>query len=415
MRQPYEIALAARYLSSSNRNGFISLISVASMAGVGLAVAVLIIVLSVMNGFESELQRRILGVVSHASVLGIDGPLQNWEDLREQALGRNDISAAAPFVEGQGMLVAGELIAGINVRGIDIALESQVSSIEDLLRTGDLEVLYSGNYRILIGSSLADSLNVGMGDPVVLLIAQATVTPAGILPRMRTFTVGGIFEAGIYEYDRGLAFINMEDAAKLFRTEGRATGLRLAVKDIYFASQVVREFAVESGGNVYVTDWTRQYSNFFRSIQLTKNIMFVLLSLVILVATFNIVSTLVMVVRDKRGDVAILRSMGVKSLSVMTIFASQGAFIGLVGTGLGLALGLLVAGQIEILVSVMEGWFGIDLLSAEVYLISDLPTQIRIKEVAGICLIAFILAVLATVYPAITAAQQRPSEVLRYE
>jgi len=415
MKQPYEIALAARYLHSSNRNSFISLISVVSIAGVGLAVAVLIIVLSVMNGFESELQRRILGVVSHASVFGIDEPLQDWEDLREKAIVRNDISAAAPFVEGQGMLVAGESIAGINVRGIDIALESQVSSIESLLRVGDLEVLRSGSYRILIGSNLADSLNVGIGDPVVLLIAQATVTPVGVLPRMRTFTVGDIFEAGIYEYDRGLAFIGMEDATKLFRTGGKATGLRLAVKDIYFASQVVREFAVETGGNVYVTDWTRQYSNFFRSIQLTKNIMFVLLSLVILVATFNIISTLVMVVRDKRNDVAILRSMGAKSLSVMMVFASQGAFIGLVGAGLGLVLGLFVTSQVEALVSVMESWFGIDLLSAEVYLISDLPTQIRAKEVAGICLIAFTLAVLATIYPAITAARQRPSEVLRYE
>ena len=415
MKQPYEISIAARYLRSGSRNGFISFISMVSMIGVGLAVAVLIVVLSVMNGFESELQRRILGVVSHASVIGYEGALEDWVSLREQALNRPDVLAAAPFVEGQGMLVAGDLVAGVGVRGIEIGLEPQVSSIEDLLLRGGLDALNDGNYQILIGSSLAEALNVEIGASVVLLIAQASVTPAGVMPRMRTFTVGGIFEAGIYEYDRGLVFVSMEDAAKLFRTDGRATGLRLAVEDIYLAGQTAREFAVELGGNVYITDWSQQHRNFFRSIQLTKNIMFVLLSLVILVAAFNIVSTLVMVVKDKRGDVAILRSMGARSLSIMTVFVSQGAFIGLVGTGLGLALGLLVASQIETLVSVLQNWFGIDLLSAEVYLISDLPIQIRIREVAQICLTAFVLAILATVYPAISAVRQRPAEVLRYE
>jgi lipoprotein-releasing system permease protein len=409
------LSIALRYLRARSHDSFISFISLVSMLGVGLAVAVLIVVLSVMNGFESELRQRVLSVVSHATVTGYGGPVEDWEALRRHALARDDVAAVAPFVEGQGMIVGGQSSAGVRVRGIDPMLEPEVSRIGELLESGGLDELAAGAYGMLIGASLARELGVTEGDRLVLVIAQGTVTPAGLIPRMRTFTVSGIFTAGMYEYDRGLVFVNMQDAAALFRTGGKASGVRLVVTDIYAAGQTARELALELGGGFYVSDWTRQHVNFFRSIQLTKTIMFVLLSMVIAVAAFNIVSTLVMVVRDKRGDIAILRSFGASPRHVLAIFGSQGTLIGLVGAALGVALGALVASQLETLVSLLERGFGIDLLSEEVYFISDLPTQVRVAEVMQIGLIALGLAVVATLYPALSASREAPAEALRHE
>jgi lipoprotein-releasing system permease protein len=419
MRQPYALFIAFRYLRARSAHGFISFISTVSMIGIALAVAVLIVVLSVMNGFEHELQQRILGMVSDASIGGYDGPLEDWAALRERAEQRPGISAAAPFVEGQGMAVAGEALAGVTVRGVEPALESDVSNIEEVLQQGRLDALMPGSYSALVGSSLADVLGIGVGDELVLVLAQGRVTPAGLVPRVRSFTVAGIFEAGMYEYDRGLVFVNFDDASRLFGTGGRATGLRLNVANFYAANRVATELATElaneRGSNFYVDDWTRQHSTYFRSIQLQKSIMFVILSLVIAVAAFNIVSTLMMVVRDKRGDIAILRSFGAAPRAIMTVFASQGTLIGVIGTLLGVLLALLVTSQLGNLVSVLESWFDIDLLSADVYFLSDLPTQLRVLEISEICLMAFILAVAATFYPALSAARQPPAEALRYE
>ena len=385
------------------------------MVGIGLAVAVLIVVLSVMNGFEYELQQRILGMVSDAAITGLDGPLDDWSAVRDRALAREDVVAAAPFVEGQGVIVAGEATAGVGVRGVEPRLEPEVSALADVLREGSVDALEAGSFTMLIGSMLADDLDIGVGDTVVLLLAQGRVTPAGIFPRMRSFTVAGVFEAGMYEYDRGLTFVNLDDAARLFATDGQASGVRLAVSDIYSAGRTATELALDLGGGFYVTDWTRQHVNFFRSIQLTKTIMFVILSLVIGVAAFNIVSTLVMVVRDKRGDIAILRSYGTSPLGILTIFANQGTLIGLLGTLFGVGLGLLVVSQLEAAVAAFEAWFNLDLLSGEVYFISDLPAQARSGEVAQIALLALLLAVAATVYPAFSAARQAPAEALRHE
>ncbi len=415
MRQPYELSIALRYLRARSRNGFISFISLVSMLGIGLAVAVLSVVLSVVNGFENELQQRLLGMVSHAAVTGIEEPLEDWEALREAALARPDVTAVAPFVEGQGLIVFGDTPAGVNVRGIDPTLEQQVSQLGELLRVGDLDALQDGSYRVIVGSSLAAELGLGVGDSLVLIIAQGRVTPAGVVPRMRSFEVAGIFEAGMYEFDRGLVYVSLADAARLFRTDGRPTGLRLSVTDIYMARRVSEEVAISFGGGFYIDDWMRQHGNFFRSIQITKSIMFAIFSMVIAVAVFNIVSTLTMVVRDKRGDIAILQSFGASVRSIITMFAAQGALIGVIGTAFGLLLGIFISSLLGRIVAFVETSLGLDLLAGEIYLITDLPTQIRYAEVAQIGLLAISLSILATLYPAVSASRQPPAEALRYE
>jgi lipoprotein-releasing system permease protein len=419
MRQPYQLSIAIRYLRTSRSQSFISFISAVSMVGIGLAVAVLIVVLSVMNGFEHELQQRILGMVSDATISGYEEPLDDWRAMRARALEQPDIKAAAPFVEGQALAVAGEQLGGVTVRGVDPELEREVSNIGAITREGDIGSLVGGSYKIVIGKSLATALGVGLGDQVVLVLAEASVTPAGLLPRVRAFTVAGVFEAGMYEYDRGFVFVSFDDAARLFHTGGRATGLRLDVADLYAAREVAQRtakmFARELDKTFYVDDWTGQHYTYFRSIQLQKSILFVILSLVIAVAAFNIVSTLMMVVRDKRGDIAILRSFGTTPRSVLAIFASQGTFIGLLGTLLGIALALLFTWQLGNIVALLQGLLGVQLMSADVYFLSDLPTQLRPFEIAEIAALALGLAVLATIYPAFSAARQPPAEALRYE
>lgn len=415
MRQPYEISMAMRYLRVRGKNAFISFISLVSMVGIGLAVAVLIVVLSVMNGFEHELRQRILNIVSHATISGVEAPLEDWRSMRDSVLASPEVTGAAPYVDGQGLLMAEEALAGVQVRGIDPALETGVSVIATLLGQGSLEDLQPGAYRTLIGTALAAELDVGVGDSVVLVLAQGTVTPVGLTPRTRLLHVAGTFEAGMFEYDRGLIYVHLEDAARLFRTGGGATGLRLAVADIFRAGSVAAQLARALGGGFYIGDWSRQHVNFFRSIQLTKSIMFVIFSLVIAVAVFNILSTLVMVVRDKRSDIAILQSFGASSRSITTLFATQGTMIGVIGTAFGVALGILVASQLGVMVGLLESVLGIDLLSEEVYFISDLPTDIRPVEVIQIAVLAVLLAISATLYPAFSASRQPPVEALRHE
>lgn len=415
MKQPYEISIALRYLRVRGKNGFISFISLVSMVGIGLAVAVLIVVLSVMNGFEHELRQRILSIVSHATISGVEAPLEDWRSMRDSVLASPEVIGAAPYVDGQGLLMAQEMLAGVQVRGIDPMLEPDVSVIATLLGQGSLEDLQPGAYRALIGAALAGELDVGVGDSVVLVLAQGTVTPVGLTPRTRLLHIAGTFEAGMFEYDRGLIYVHLEDAARLFRTGGEATGLRLAVTDIFRAGSVAAQLARVLGGGFYVGDWSRQHVNFFRSIQLTKSIMFVIFSLVIAVAVFNILSTLVMVVRDKRSDIAILRSFGASPRSITALFATQGTLIGVIGTAFGVALGILVASQLGSMAAFVESVLSIDLLSEEVYFISDLPADIRPAEVAQIAVLAVLLAVSATLYPAFSASRQPPVEALRHE
>jgi lipoprotein-releasing system permease protein len=422
--QPYTVSIALRYLRARAHTAFISFISAVSMLGIALAVAVLIIVMSVINGFETELERRILSVTPDARLFGYDGdrrteaPVDDWQAMRETALERDDVEAAAPFVEGQGMLIVDDELLSVTVRGIDPVLETGVSSIYRQVVAGDYQSLAEGD-GIVIGSSLAELLGVGVGDPVTLVLPQAMVTAAGMAPRVKRFDVVGIFDVGMQEFDRGLALVNFDMATRLYRTGGRASGISLRVDDVYRASTIVVEYGQSIlnrfGGTYLPEDWSYRHANVFRSIALTKPMLFIMLSLVIVIAAFNIVSTLFMVVREKRGDIAILRSIGSAPRNILNIFIVQGSSIGFIGVVAGLALGLVLVASLGTIVGWVESWFAIDLLSADVYLIGDLPTEARAGEIARICLLAFGLAVLATLLPAWRASRQPPAEALRHE
>jgi len=385
------------------------------MVGIALGVAVLVVVLSVMNGFERELQERILSMTAHATINGYDGPLPDWQSLRDRALENDEVVAAAPFVEGQGVLIQGERSSGAALRAVDPILEASVSRIPDLMLAGELSVLTPGSYNIILGSALAEQLGVTIGDKIIAVVAQGRVTPAGIVPRMRRFTVAGLFSAGMYEYDRGLGLIALADGQMLFQTGEEATGLRLSVADPLLAYDFARQLALSLGGPHYVTDWTRQHRNFFRSIKLTKTIMFIILLMVIGVAAFNIISTLAMVVRDKTPDIAILKTMGSRAGSISTIFAVQGTLIGLLGTSFGVLAGILLANRLTAIVRFLEDLLSIDLLAADVYFISDLPAFVNPFEVAQITVLAMVLVWIATLVPALRAARIEPAKALRHE
>lgn len=415
MNLAYEYWIGRRYVRSRSTNGFISLISAISMLGIAIAVAVLIVVLSVVNGFERELRDRLLAMSAHATVEHPDGRLPDWASWVELAEARSDVEAAAPYVEGQGLLVSGDALSGAEFRGVEPQLENAVSGVGRTLVDGELASLESGGYNIVLGNELAAALGVGVGDRVTLTLAEGIVTPAGVMPRTRRFTVSGIYRVGMYEFDRRLAFIHLQDAQKLFRRGDAVTGIRLQVRDVFNAPTIVRETALDGGGGVLVSDWTRRHVNFFRSIQITKSILFVILLLVIAVAAFNIVSTLVMVVKDKQSDIAILRTAGATPGQVLRIFMTQGSVIGIVGTVAGMMLGVLLALNLENIVQFMEAVFGIKFLAADVYFISDLPSDLRAQDVVRIASIALVLALLSTLYPAWRGAKTLPAEALRYD
>ena len=415
MAARFETWIGNRYVRSRSRNSFVSLISAISMLGIAIAVLVLIVVMSVVNGFERELKDRLLAMTAHANIEDVDGELKSFEQLREVAIENPRVSAAAPYIDGQALLVSGTEISGAEIRGIEPELEHSVSGIGDVMQVGRLAELVAGKFNIVLGVELAEALGVGVGDKVTVTLAEGRVTPAGIIPRTKRFTVSGIYRVGMYEFDRRLAFVNIGDAQKLYRKRDSVTGVRLAVTEIYASADIVREVAREHGELVLVSDWTRVHVNFFRSIQITKSILFVILLMVVAVAAFNIVSTLVMVVKDKQADIAILRTVGANPSSILKIFVTQGSIIGVVGTLSGVAAGILIALNLESIVGFFESVFGIKFLAADVYFISDLPSELRVGDVVRIGSIALVLALVSTLYPAWVAARTAPAEALRYD
>jgi lipoprotein-releasing system permease protein len=414
MFQPLSFAIGLRYLRAKRRNGFISFISMASILGILIGVMALITTISVMNGFQEELRTRILGMVSHATIDGLDGPLQGWQQA--VAVSRKDprVLGAAPYVETE-TLLQGRRRQGALIRGVLPGSEPQVSDLDRSMKQGKLSDLQPGSYRIILGNELAQSLGVSVGDSVNVFVSEATVTPIGPIPRARRFTVSGIFEVGAQEYDFGLAVIHMQDAQKLMRMGDGVTGVRLRLTDIWDAWNVARSLANRLDGMYRVRDWTRDHENFFRSLKMEKTVMFVLLSLVIAIAAFNLVSSLVMLVQDKQADIAILRTLGLSPGAVMRVFMVQGTVIGVVGVGLGVVSGVLLSLNLSYIVHFIERLTGSELMPADVYYISGVPTAVEPSDVALVAAIAFLMCLLATIYPAWRAARTDPASALRYE
>lgn len=415
MFKPLTLYIGLRYTRAKRRTQFISFITLTSVLGIALGVTALITVLSVMNGFEAELRQRILGMTAHSTVTGRGGQLDDWQVLEKELQNFPHVQGTAPFVNGQVMVNAGRRVSGTALRGILPEQESAVSEVGEKMQIGALTDLQAGKYQIVLGSELATYLGVIVGDKVTVISPQVNSTPAGIIPRLRRFTVSGIFEVGMYEYDRNMAIIHIVDAAKLLRMEGRVSGLRLKLDDLFNTPQISRELAEKLRGQYYVSDWTKAHSNFFRAIQTEKRVMFIILLLIVAVAAFNIVSTLVMVVTDKRGDIAILKTQGLTPLSVMGIFITLGSIIGLIGTALGTVGGVLLALNVETIVPAIEKFFGVNFMAADVYYISSLPSKLVWMDVYVIAIVAFSLSLLATIYPAWQASRVNPAEVLRYE
>jgi len=415
MFRPLSLYIGTRYTRAKRRNHFISFISLTSMLGVALGVAALITVLSVMNGFEKELRERILGMTSHAFITGSDGTLSDWPALQNRIQDFPDLLDSAPFVEGQAMLSQGSRVRGTLVRGIDPLLEQQVSTIGEKIIQGQIEALEDGSFGIILGKDLALAMGVATGDKITLITPHVTPTPAGVIPRLKRLTVVGVFEIGMYEYDSALAIMNIEDAAKLFRIPGKVTGLRLEFEDVFKAPQILRELMLDVPATYRGADWTYQHANFFRALKTEKTVMFVILMLIVAVAAFNIVSTLVMMVTDKQADIAILRTLGMTPGGIMGIFMVQGTLIGLIGTGLGVLGGVALASNIETLIAQLEKLIGYQFLPADVYYISSLPSDLQWNDVNTIAITAFVLSILSTLYPSWRAAQVKPAEALRYD
>jgi lipoprotein-releasing system permease protein len=415
MFRPVELFIGLRYTHAKRRTHFISFISLTSMLGIALGVTALITVLSVMNGFEQELRDRILGMASHATVTTYGGRLENWKSVEQVVLEHDEVIAAAPYVRGESMLSAGKQVSGAIIRGILPAAEGAVSDVVAHIRDGSVRHLKPGDYGIILGSELAYAMGVGLGDPVTVVSPRVMIGPTGVLPRLRRFTVVGIFEVGMYEYDRGVALVHLEDAARLLQLGDDITGVRLKLDDLFRAPVVAAELGRQLAGDYLVRDWTRQHANFFRAVKTEKRVMFIILTLIIAVAAFNIVSTLVMVVADKRSDIAILRTLGASPRSIMMIFVIQGAIIGVFGTLLGVAGGVALALNVETLVPAIEAFFNVQFLAADVYYISDVPSELHWDDVGVMASVALLLSLLATLYPAWRAARTHPVEALRYE
>ncbi|KAA0875334.1 lipoprotein-releasing ABC transporter permease subunit [Nitrincola tapanii] len=415
MFKPFSIFVGLRYTAAKRGNHFISFISLVSILGLMLGVAALILVLSVMNGFDRELRQRILGMVPHATLSPYGAKLESWQEVAAELEASPQVIATAPFVQAQGMLTYAGHVQGVLLSGIDPIHEARVSIIEDHFKEGGLEVLVAGEYNIILGDLLARYLGAQVGDKITLVLPEASVSIAGIVPRLKRFTVAGIFSVGA-ELDASLAYVHIEDAARVQRMlPGQVDGIRLEFTDLFQAPALVRSLARDLNRPLQVTDWTRTHGNLFQAIQLEKRMIALLLFLIVFVAAFNIVSTLVMVVTDKRADIAILRTMGATPGMIMRIFMVQGVVIGLIGTTLGTLLGIVLALTVSDLVAGIESLLGIQFLSAEVYFISYLPSQLQVNDLVTIITTALGISFFATLYPAWKASRTQPAEALRYE
>ncbi|MBF0255098.1 MAG: lipoprotein-releasing ABC transporter permease subunit [Gammaproteobacteria bacterium] len=415
MFTPLPLFIGLRYTRSKRRNHFIDFISISSMLGVMLGVAALIIVLSVMNGFHKEVRERILGMASHAVILGADGKIADWRAGLQIAKDHPEVIGQAPFVEMKGMLINGDHVSGAEVRGILPEEEPKVSDVGAHMDEGSLEDLSDRSYNIILGKELAASLGVVVGDKVTLVAPEVMMTPTGSMPRMKRFTVSGIFRVDMGKYDSGVALVHMSDAARLLRLDDGVSGIRLKLKDMYKAPEVSVELARAQDGGFRVSDWTMQHRNFFSALRTEKRMMGLILFLIVAVAAFNIVSTLVMVVTDKRSDIAILRTLGMSPRQIMHIFVIQGATLGFAGTLIGVIIGVILALNLEAFIEGLEGLFGFKILDPAVYYISSMPSDLHWDDVWMIALSAFALTLLATLYPARRAAATQPAEALRYE
>ena len=424
---PLTLRIGLRYTIPARRNRFISFISLTSMAGVALGVWALITVMSIMNGFHRDLRDRILFVVSHVTISGAQNALAGWRDIDAQVQAFDAVRATAPFVLGQGMLshrdASGGAAVGALIRGIDPAREREVSKVLDNIVQGDADALTAGRFGIVLGAALATRLGVSVGDKVTLISPSGRVTPAGFLPRLRRFEVVGLFRINMYEYDNGIALIHIDDAARLFGARGKVGGLRLKLNDVDAAPRVHRQLERAlltdaqsiSRRQLQIRDWTQEHANFFRALQIEKRVVFIVLMLIIAVAAFNIVSTLVMAVTDKRADIAILRTLGLSPGAIMRVFMIQGALIGIIGTALGGALGVVTALNVQTIIPAIENFFNTELFPIDIYLITDFPAEMRTADVVRVIVAALLMSFVATWYPASKASRLAPADALRYE
>ena len=415
MIKPLELMIGLRYIRAKRRNHFISFISTTSMLGIALGVWALITVMAIITGFHKDLQSRILFVTPHVTISAHGGYLGDWQPLSEVLADYPNVQAQAPFVLVQGMLTKGANVSGSLVRGIDPEREGDVSEVMKHIIEGDADELQSGSFGIILGKYLAQSLGVGVGEKVTLIVPKGKITPAGLIPRLKRFTVVGLFEIDMYEYDSGIALIHIDDAARLLSAKGEISGLRLKLDDVEQARRVRHELSGVLGGQYRVRDWTQEHANFFRALEIEKRVVFIVLLLIIAVAAFNIVSTLVMVVTDKRSDVAILRTLGMSPGGVMRVFMVQGVFLGVTGTVIGAVLGVLTALNIETLVPAIENLFNTELFPGDIYIISEFPAQMRWTDVGRITGASLLMSFLATIYPARRASAVKPAEALRHE
>jgi lipoprotein-releasing system permease protein len=413
---PYEWLIGTRHLRSTHRRGFVSFVALISVMGLTLGVATLVVVLSVMNGFERELRTRILSVTSHAMLMGIHGTIDDWREVQQAVQREPGVIAAAPYIEAQALIANKKTVKGAMVRGVLPAEEARTTTLGQHLTAGSFTDLKNGAYNVMLGVNLAKELRVGVGDDIVIIAPEGTPTPTGVVPRMRRFHVTGMFQSGMYEYDNTLAMVHMDDAARLYKLGDAVTGVRMTLQHPNRSTATLLSLMRSLGPDKFNgTDWTHTHVNFFRAIQTTKSMMFIILLMIVAVAAFNIVATLVMIVKEKQSDIAILRTIGVGPKNVLAMFIVQGVLIGLAGTGIGAGLGILLAHNIQGIISGIERTFGVQFMDASVYYMNELPAYVEMADVIRICVVAFVLCSLATIYPAWRASRTAPAEALRHD